>query len=194
MKAIFDYVRKISGGSLTQKQVDATDKLIAIASDTVADMLGIAVDSVKHVSTAGINLICGFEGLKLKAYDDGVGVWTIGFGTTIYPNGIKVKKGDTCTTEQAKAYMAHDLKKFESAVNSAVTVPINQNQFDALVSLTYNIGTGAFKESTLLKKLNAGDCRGASAQFVVWNKGGGKVMQGLVNRRAVERELFEKAL
>ena len=90
--------------------------------------------------------------------------------------------------------MAHDLKKFESAVNSAVTVPINQNQFDALVSLTYNIGTGAFKESTLLKKLNAGDCRGASAQFVVWNKGGGKVMQGLVNRRAVERELFEKAL
>ena len=194
MKAIFDYLRKISGGSLTQKQVDATDQLIAIASDTVADMLGIAVDSVKHVSTAGINLICGFEGLKLKAYDDGVGVWTIGFGTTIYPNGIKVKKGDTCTTEQAKAYMAHDLKKFESAVNSAVTVPINQNQFDALVSLTYNIGTGAFKESTLLKKLNAGDCRGASAQFVVWNKGGGKVMQGLVNRRAVERELFEKAL
>ena len=194
MKAIFDYLRKISGGSLTQKQVDATDQLIAIASDTVADMLGIAVDSVKHVSTAGINLICSFEGLKLKAYDDGVGVWTIGFGTTIYPNGIKVKKGDTCTTEQAKAYMAHDLKKFESAVNSAVTVPINQNQFDALVSLTYNIGTGAFKESTLLKKLNAGDCRGASAQFAVWNKGGGRVMQGLVNRRAVERELFEKAL
>ncbi|MFN3074878.1 lysozyme [Acinetobacter sp. TY2] len=194
MKAIFDYLRKISGGSLTQKQVDATDQLIAIASDTVADMLGIAIDNAMQVSATGINLICGFEGLKLKAYDDGVGVWTIGFGTTIYPNGIKVKKGDACTEAQAKAYMAHDLKKFESAVNSAVIVPINQNQFDALVSLAYNIGTGAFKESTLVKKLNAGDIRGAAAQFDVWNKAGGKVMQGLVNRRALERKLFEKAL
>ena len=194
MKEIFDYLRKISGGSLTQKQVVATDQLIAIASDTVADMLGIAVDLVKQVSNSGINLICGFEGLKLKAYDDSVGVWTIGFGTTIYPNGIKVKKGDICTLEQAKAYMAHDLKKFESAVNSAVAVPINQNQFDALVSLAYNIGTGAFKESTLLKKLNESDYKAAAAQFAVWNKAGGKVMPGLVNRRAVERKLFEKAL
>ena len=90
--------------------------------------------------------------------------------------------------------MAHDLKKFESTVNSAVTVPINQNQFDALVSLSYNIGTGAFKKSTLLKKLNEEDYKGASAQFAVWNKGGGRVMQGLMNRRAVERKLFEKAL
>ena len=194
MKAIFDYLRKISGGSLTQKQVDAADLLIATASDTVADMLGISAESVKKVSTAGIALICSFEGLKLKAYDDGVGIWTIGFGTTIYPNGIKVKKGDTCTEAQAKAYMAHDLKKFESAVNNAVTVPINQNQFDALVSLAYNIGTGALKESTLLKKLNEADYKGAAAQFNVWNKGGGKVIQGLVNRRAVERKLFEKAL
>ena len=194
MKAIFEYLRKISGGSLTQKQVDATDQLIAIASDTVADMLGIAVDSVKKISTAGINLICSFEGLKLKAYDDGVGVWTIGFGTTIYPNGIKVKKGDTCTEAQAKAYMAHDLKKFESAVNSAVTVLINQNQFDAMVSLAYNIGTSAFKNSTLVKKLNESNYKSAAAQFNVWNKGGGKVMQGLVSRRAVERKLFEKAL
>ena len=194
MKVIFDYLRKISGGSLTQKQVEATDQLIASASDAVADMLGITIDNAMQVSTAGINLICSFEGLRLNAYDDGVGVWTIGFGTTIYPNGIKVKRGDTCTTEQAKAYMAHDLKKFESAVNSAMTMSINQNQFDALVSLAYNIGTSAFKNSTLVKKLNAGDIRGAAAQFDVWNKGGGKVMQGLVNRRAKERKLFEKAI
>ena len=194
MKLIFDYLRKISGGSLTQKQVNAADRLIASASDAVADMLGIATDNTMQVSAAGITLICGFEGLELKAYDDGVGIWTIGFGTTIYPNGVKVKRGDTCTIEQAKAYMAYDLKKFESAVNNAVTVPINQNQFDALVSLAYNIGTNAFKNSTLVKKLNAGDIRGAAAQFDVWNKGGGKVMQGLVNRRAVERKLFEKAL
>ena len=90
--------------------------------------------------------------------------------------------------------MAHDLKKIESAVNSAVAVPINQNQFDALVSLAYNIGTGAFKEFTLLKKLNSEDFKGSSVQFNVWNKGGGKIMQGLVNRRSVERKLFEKAL
>ncbi len=93
MKLIFDYLRKISGGSLTQKQVDAADRLITSASDAVADMLGITIDNAMQVSTAGINLICSFEGLRLNAYDDGVGVWTIGFGTTIYPNGIKVKKG-----------------------------------------------------------------------------------------------------
>ena len=180
---LFSNFRKLAGGSLSQVQVDQINNLVAGFQQ-----------KVKTVSTAGINLICSFEGLRLNAYDDGVGVWTIGFGTTIYPNGIKVKKGDTCTEAQAKAYMAHDLKKFESAVNSAVTMSINQNQFDALVSLAYNIGTNAFKNSTLVKKLNAGDIRGAAAQFDVWNKGGGKVMQGLVNRRAVERKLFEKAL
>ena len=192
MKQIFDFLRKISGGSLTQKQVDATNEVIATATDsTVADMLGIAIDQMV-VSLFGIDLICGFEGLRLKAYDDGVGVWTIGFGTTIYPNGIRVKKGDTCTEAQAKAYMAHDLKKFESAVNNAVTVPVNQNQFDALVSLAYNIGPSAFSKSTLVRKLNAGDIRGAAEQFDVWVNAGGKRMQGLVNRRAKENEVFLK--
>ena len=190
MKQIFDFLRKISGGSLTQKQVDATNEVIATATDsTVADMLGIAIDQMT-VSLFGVDLICGFEGKRLFAYDDGVGVWTIGFGTTVYPNGIRVKKGDTCTEAQAKAYMAHDLKKFESAVNNAVKVPLNQNQFDALVSLAYNIGTGAFSESTLVKKLNANNIRGAADQFDVWVNAGGKRMQGLVNRRAKEKALF----
>ena len=183
LKNLFSNFRKLAGGSLSQVQVDQINHLVAGFQQ-----------QAKSVSTSGMALICSFEGIKLKAYDDGVGVWTIGFGTTIYPNGIKVKKGDTCTEAQAKAYMAHDLKKIESAVNSAVTVSINQNQFDALVSLAYNIGTSGFKNSTLVEKLNAGDIRGAAAQFDVWNKGGGKVMQGLVNRRAVERKLFEKAL
>ena len=180
---IFSNFRKLAGGSLSQMQVDQINHLVAGFQQ-----------KAKTVSNSGMVLICGFEGLKLKAYDDGVGVWTIGFGTTVYPNGIKVKKGDTCSEAQAKAYMAHDLKKFESAVNSAVTVQINQSQFDALVSLAYNIGVGAFEKSTLLKKFNLCDYIAASAQFNVWNKGGGKVMQGLVNRRAVERKLFEKAL
>ena len=190
MKQIFDFLRKISGGSLTQKQVNAINQIIATTTDsTVADMLGIAIDQMA-VSLFGIDLICGFEGKRLVAYDDGVGVWTIGSGTTIYPNGIKVKKGDVCTESEAKEYMAHDLKKFELAVNSAVTVPLNQNQFDALVSLAYNIGTNAFKNSTLVKKLNAGDYRGAADQFDVWINAGGKRMQGLVNRRAREKALY----
>lgn len=191
MKQIFDFLRKISGGSLTQKQVDAADKLIATAYDDVTSMLGITLDEM-HVSPSGIDLVCDFEGKRLFAYDDGVGVWTIGFGTTIYPNGIKVKKGDICTEAQAKAYMAHDLKKFELAVNNVVTVPLSQNQFDALVSLAYNIGTNAFKNSTLVKKLNAGDIRGAANQFDVWVNAGGKRMQGLVDRRAKEKALFLK--
>ncbi|MEG0031781.1 lysozyme [Acinetobacter sp.] len=190
MKQIFDFLRKISGGTLTQKQVDAANQVIATATDaSVADMLGVEIDQMT-VSPFGVDLICSFEGKRLTAYDDGVGVWTIGFGTTVYPNGIKVKKGDTCTEAQAKAYMAHDLKKFESAVNKAVTVTLNQNQFDALVSLAYNIGTGAFSKSTLVKKLNDNDIQGAADQFDVWVNAGGKRMQGLVNRRAKEKGLF----
>ncbi|MDQ9019931.1 lysozyme [Acinetobacter sichuanensis] len=181
-KQFFDEARKIAGGKLTQSQVD---KLNVVVDD-------LSPKTTQTTSSAGIDLICSFEGLELEAYDDGVGVWTIGYGTTVI-NGVKVKKGDTCTVEQAKKYMASDLRKFEAAVNK-VTVALNQNQFDALVSLTYNIGTGAFADSTLLKKLNAGDYKGAAAQFGVWVKAGGKRMQGLVNRRAVERKLFEKAV
>ena len=189
MKQIFDFLRKISGGKLTQKQVEAADKLIATAYDDVAGMLGIATD-VMSTSQNGIDLISSFEGCELKAYLCPAKVWTIGFGTTVYPNGVKVKKGDSYTLEQAKQFKAHDLKRFEKTVNDLVKVPLTQNQFDALVSLTYNIGTGAFEKSTLLKKLNAGDYQGAADQFTVWNKGGGKVLQGLVNRRAKEKEVF----
>ena len=191
MKHIFDFLRKISGGKLTQKQVDAADKLIATAYDDLNDVLGIATDEM-HVSPSGVDLICNFEGLRLKAYDDGVGVWTIGYGTTKYPNGIRVKKGDTCTLDQAKAYMQNDLKAFEQTVNSAVKVPVSQNQFDALVSLAYNIGSTAFKNSTLVKRLNEGNYKAAANQFDVWVNAGGKRMQGLVNRRAAEKALFLK--
>lgn len=192
MQVIFDFLRKISDGKLTQKQVNAANQVIAKATgSTVANMLGIVVSEMS-VSNSGIDLICDFEGKRLVAYDDGVGVWTIAFGTTVYPNGIRVKKGDTCTEAQAKAYMAHDLKKFEQAVNNSVTIPLNQNQFDVLVSLAYNIGSGAFNKSTLVKKLNTGDIRGAADQFDVWINAGGKRMQGLVNRRTKEKTLFLK--
>lgn len=180
-KPFFDAARVIAGGKLTQSQVDK---------------LNIVVDDLKPsgmtTSKVGIDLISSFEDTKLQAYDDGVGVWTIGTGTTVYPDGVRVKKGDKCTLGQAKEYFAHDLKRFEASVNTLVKVPLSQNQFDALVSLVYNIGTGAFAGSTLLKKLNAKDYQGAADQFPLWNKVGGKVLKGLVRRRADERALFLK--
>ncbi|UUM26289.1 glycoside hydrolase family protein [Acinetobacter colistiniresistens] len=182
-KPFFDAARVLAGGKLTQAQVDDLNKVVDGLSPAQQGMT---------TSRVGINLITSFEDEILIAYDDGVGVWTIGFGTTIYPNGVKVKRGDVCTAEQAKAFFTYDLKRFEAAVNGAVKVPLTQNQFDALVSLTYNIGENAFKGSTLLKKLNAKDYQGAADQFPQWNKGGGKVLNGLVRRRAAERDLFLK--
>ncbi|KAF1026199.1 MAG: Lysozyme RrrD [Acinetobacter bereziniae] len=145
-----------------------------------------------NTSQTGINLIKGFEGKRLSAYDDGVGVWTIGYGTIKYPNGVRVKKGDTCNDSQAESYLKNDLVKLESAINRLVKVPLNQNQFDALSSFTYNLGETNLSKSTLLKKLNAKDYKDAADQFLVWNKAGGKVMNGLVRRREAERSLFLK--
>ena len=181
MKTIFDEFRKIAGGKLTQAQVD---KINALIDD-------IQVKGMK-VDATGVQLISDFEDLRLTSYDDGVGVWTIGWGTTVYPNGQKVKKGDKITLEQAKQYKAYDLARFEKAVNDSVKVPLNQNQFNALVSLAYNIGVSAFTSSTLVKRLNDGNYKAAADQFLVWVNAGGKRMQGLVNRRNKEREVFLK--
>ncbi|MDC4976641.1 lysozyme [Acinetobacter baumannii] len=181
VKNFFDAARVIAGGKLTQAQVDELNKVV-----------GKLMPVGKTTSDVGVDLISSFEGTRFTAYDDGVGVWTIGTGTTVYPNGVKVKQGDICTPEQAKAYFKHDLAKFEKTVNESVTVPLTQNQFDALVSLTYNIGSGAFKGSTLLKELNKGDYQGAAEQFLAWKKAKGKVLPGLVRRREAERALFLK--
>ena len=180
-KQIFDLIRGVLG-KLTQSQVDVLDRAL--------NEIGVAEDSAKTISTNGTKLIASFEGLELTAYLCPAKVWTIGLGTTVYSNGQPVKKGDTCTKEQALQYKAHDLRRFENCVNSAVKVSINQNQFDALVSLAYNIGEKAFSNSTLVKKLNTGDYQGAADQFSAWNKSKGKVLNGLVNRRAAERTLF----
>ena len=142
------------------------------------------------IGNKGISLIKEFEGLRLRAYDDGVGVWTIGIGTIRYPNGKRVQKGDVITEAQAEEYLKHDLNTFEKVINDVVKVPLTQNQYDAIVSLTYNIGAAAFSRSTLLKRLNNKDYKGAADQFLVWNKAGGKVMRGLIRRREAERALF----
>lgn len=165
---------------------------VAVDHDSSGQNYGFASDKITRLSPAGIDLISHFEGLKLEAYYDQAGVCTIGYGTTVYPHGQPVQIHDRCSVEQAKRYMHHDLARFEKAVSSSVNVPLTQNQFDALVSLTYNIGAGAFKNSTLLKLLNQGDYVGASQQFDVWVKAGGQTVQGLVNRRAIEKAYFLK--
>lgn len=190
MKDVFNKLREISGGKLSQKQVDAVNKLLNFDENSVREMLEVAGE--KEMKTKDLNIIKEFEGLRLSAYDDGVGVFTVGYGTIRYPNGNKVKRGDKITLEQAEQYLRHDLSNFEDVVNSLVKVPLTQNQFDALTSLVYNIGSSAFSKSTLLKKLNAKDYKGAADQFLVWNKAGGKTLQGLTNRRTKERQLFLK--
>lgn len=130
------------------------------------------------------------EGCRLTAYFDSVGILTIGVGHTSAAGAPKVTKGLTISASEADAILSRDLALFENAVNNAVKVPLNQNEFDALVSLAFNIGGGAFAKSTLVRKLNAGDRQGAANQFSVWNKAGGKVLKGLVTRRAAERAQF----
>lgn len=127
-----------------------------------------------------------WEGCKLVAYKDVGGVWTIGYGST----GPHVFPGLIITQAQADAYLDADLARFEQSINSKVKVSINQNQYDALVSLAYNIGVAGFERSTVLRRLNSGDYDGAADAMLMWNKVNGKIVKGLVNRREAERKLF----
>lgn len=140
-------------------------------------------------SQKGIDLIKNFEGCRLKAYKCPAGIWTIGYGHT-----AGVKQGQVITPAQAEEFLKQDLKRFETSVRSLVTVPITQNQFDALVSFTYNLGATALKTSTLLKKLNAGDYNSAAEEFDRWVYANGNKLLGLVKRRAAEKELFKQSL
>lgn len=147
-------------------------------------------------SKRGIDFIKGFEKLSLTAYaatadEKKRNIWTIGYGNTRWHNGTPVKEGDTLPNEWfAEELLTLDLVQREAAVNESVKVPINQNQFDALISLCYNIGISAFRKSTLIKKLNKKDYQGAADQFLLWNKQSGKVLNGLVRRRKEERDIF----
>ncbi|WP_288061363.1 lysozyme [Rodentibacter caecimuris] len=145
-----------------------------------------------EISERGINFIVAEEGERSTAYQDVVGIWTIGVGHTGFVDGKPVAKGMTITQEKSREILKADLARFEKAINASVNVPLKQNQFDALVSLAFNIGEGAFRRSTLLRKLNAGDYNGASQQFLVWKNAGGRVSQGLLNRRRREKALFDE--
>ena len=137
------------------------------------------------VSPRGLELIQEYEGLRLKAYQDSVGVWTIGYGST-----KGVRPGDEITEAQAVELLAADVDRHADGVRRAVDVPLNQNQFDALVSFTFNVGVGALQRSTLLRKLNAGQYTEAANQLMRWVHAGGQELRGLVRRREAERKLF----
>lgn len=143
------------------------------------------------LDTYGYKLIQQFEGLKLKAYQDSVGIWTIGYGNITYPNGKKVKKGDTITREEAEIMFKNTANNFAIKVRKLIDVSLTQNQFNALVSLAYNIGLGAFEKSTLLKLVNSSPNSPAiKDQFLRWKFAGGKEIKGLLNRRIKESEVY----
>ena len=143
-----------------------------------------------QTSDKGIALIKQFERCKLTAYQDSVGVWTIGYGWTQPVDGKPIRAGMTIKQETAERLLKTGLVSYEIDVSRLVKVSLTQGQFDALVSFTYNLGARSLSTSTLLRKLNAGDYAGAADEFLRWNKAGGKVLNGLTRRREAERALF----
>lgn len=140
------------------------------------------------VSQDCIDLVKFFEGFEAKAYLCPANVWTIGYGRT-----RNVKEGDVVNEKQAERDLLEELEEFGHQVSSTVKVSLEQSQFDALTSWTYNLGVGNLQSSTLLKKLNSGDKNSVPSEMLRWNKAAGKVLAGLTRRREAEAKLWEKA-
>jgi lysozyme len=136
-------------------------------------------------SAEGIALIKKFEGLELDSYQCSANVWTLGYGHT-----QGVAEGDSCSEEEAEIILVNDLKEFEAYVNALVDVELDQNQFDALVAWTFNLGPTNLRTSTLLKKLNDGEYHNVPSEIKRWNRAGGQVLDGLIRRREAEALLF----
>ena len=187
---IYDKLRAMLGGKLTNAQFIAARNIIdsGFRSDYRIS-LGLAPEQSddQRTSLKGQNFIKGYEKCKLTAYmptkNDRP---TIGWGTTFYEDGSPVKMGQTITQARADELFAHDLRKFEDVVNETITVQLTQGQFDALVSLVYNIGAGAFRAGSIDDKINAGNLAAARLTWVQYNKQAGKVLDGLTKRRNAE--------
>lgn len=147
---------------------------------------------MRKISKEGFALLQQWEGLRLEAYQDAVGIWTIGHGHTTGAGAPFVRKGIKITKAQAEAILRRDLVQFEKAVEQGVFQPLTDEQFAALVSFCYNVGVEAFCQSTLLKKLNKGDYEAVPAELQKWTRAGGKRLKGLVHRRAAEAGLWAK--
>ena len=144
-----------------------------------------SVNSLNY-SKSGLALTEGCEGLRLQAYQDSAGVWTIGYGhtATVYP-------GMVITQLQAEQFLLADVQSAVHCVNQVVHVPLQQEEFDALVDFVFNVGSGNFVKSTLLVDLNAGRFSSCAQQFLAWDKAGGQVLAGLLKRRTTEAKLFQ---
>lgn len=144
------------------------------------------------ISKNCVQLLKHYEGCRLEAYKCSAGIWTIGYGNTFHADGRPVKQRDKITQDEAEQLLPIILKKFAQAVFKR-TARMEQHEFDALVCFTYNVGIGAFEGSTMLKKIRK-DLPAAeiAAEFQKWNKAKGKVLNGLVKRRAAEAWLYEK--
>jgi lysozyme len=138
-------------------------------------------------SDLGIAFIKSFEQIRLSPYQDQAGLWTIGYGHRMLPD----EDHDTITQDDADALFLGDLARTESAVNAAANIILSQNEYDACVSLCYNIGSGNFASSTLVKLLNSGNTDLAAQQFLRWDHAGGQVSSGLLARRVAEKAIFE---
>jgi len=143
-----------------------------------------------RTSLEGRDLIKKWEGCKLTAYQDSIGVWTIGYGVTSSAGFGPITKGMKITQADADRWLVEGLRKYEAAVDKALTRLPSQAQFDAMASLCWNIGPGNFAKSSVVRRFNDGNLMGAGDAFRLWNKAGGKVLKGLVNRREAERALF----
>ena len=191
----YSWLRALSGGKLSNAQVIAGDKVIAMHGLPVfADIIGFKVNALvsglRDISEKGFSIIREAESLELIAYLDTGGVWTIGYGTIKYPNGVRVKKGDVCTRGQAEIWLKNDCLWVDACLDKHVKVAVSQNQFDALASFVYNIGETAFIKSTMLTLINNSNFSSAASQFDRWIYDNGKEIKGLVNRRAKEKTLF----
>ena len=142
------------------------------------------------INAAGLDLIRRWEGLRLTAYQDSVGVWTIGYGHTAEAGPPAPKAGMKITETEADDILTRDLGQYERAVTKAVSIVPSANQFAAMVSLCFNIGPTNFARSSVVRLLNIGQPREAADAFLLWNKAGGKVLKGLTARREDEKKLF----
>lgn len=140
------------------------------------------------ISNKGLQFIKDREGFRAKAYKDGGGVWTIGYGT-ITIHGRPVGPSDTCTETQASAWLIKHVE--DKCYRSLKGLDLSQGQFDALCSFIYNVGANAFAGSTLLKKIKAYDFKGAALEFLKWINIAGKPSPGLLSRRILEKQMFE---
>jgi len=196
-KAFFDAIRPIYGGSFSQDQVSVMDPALTVfetafsehGSDVSLCLVDCWVQSAESIamtlSARGSQVLVDREGLRTTAYQDSVGVWTIGVGHTAACGPPEPCAGMTVTHGEAFAIFDRDNDSFEQAVNDLVKVPLTQAEFDALVSFAFNVGTGAFAGSTMLELLNAGDKRGAFYQFKEWN-----IPPEIIPRRRAEAACF----